>query len=438
MKHGPGRVKAGSFESSTHSIDLFNLSFGDLAILGLAAIGYAVSSTLVLAVEAPVSMVFDTILLPIDMQLSKARQNELTLADSTATSPEVLTSLASSDSYKVRSKVAVNPSTPPQALKKLSQAPVPHAYLINVAKHPSTPSSSLSRLADLAEDENYVKRMIGASAAGNPNTPAETLARSNGFRRVEIQRALASNPSAPPEILDQLAKTTTFKNLYPLVAANPATSPDTLEYLVKHLPNNTDLAVQLARNPKTSNMILREIAKSNHRRAYWAIADNPVATREVIGLLIDIAVESDSLAARLARHKNISPKDLDTIARNTKETRVLRAIAGNSNTADETLQRLVGEWPSEQYLMMLISKHPEASNATLMQILQLLSKNRVRQFEYVILESVAEHPASSPQALKKVYEWCGHYIERFSGFNLPRLEAIQESTRQRLDPNERQ
>lgn len=148
------------------------------------------------------------------------------------TPQHVLESLVGDMISEVRMVVAHNPNTPAYALETLSKD---NEYVREgVAENPSTPAHVLEKLeADYRYDEGIICRI-----AGNPNTPAETLA--NIFETVENAGAwgtltchqLAGNKNTPVEILDKLAGHKD-ENIREVVAKNPSTSVEALEKLAQ-------------------------------------------------------------------------------------------------------------------------------------------------------------------------------------------------------------
>ena len=116
-------------------------------------------------------------------------------------SPEILTVLARDKDEDVRSNVAGNPNTPPEAL------------------------TALARDEDV---RNVVSR--------NPNTPPEALTVLARDREVNIRSNVAKNSSTPPEVLTALARDIDIHVRYK-VAGNPSTPPEVLTVLSRDEDN---------------------------------------------------------------------------------------------------------------------------------------------------------------------------------------------------------
>lgn len=119
------------------------------------------------------------------------------VADSPATSPEMLSLLGLDSFISVRWLVARNNSTPPATLALLAADPSLKVRLA-VASNRHTPSEILGTLAD-------DKPIIQAAVADNPNTPPDALMRlAQPQTPFQARVAVAKNPNAPTVALNAL------------------------------------------------------------------------------------------------------------------------------------------------------------------------------------------------------------------------------------------
>ena len=90
----------------------------------------------------------------------------------------------------VRRSAAGNPNTPADTLVELSKDS-DWAVRSNAAGNPNTP---VDVLVELSKDINYAVRR---SAAGNPNTPVDTLVELSKDSDCDVRRSAAGNPNTP-------------------------------------------------------------------------------------------------------------------------------------------------------------------------------------------------------------------------------------------------
>lgn len=134
------------------------------------------------------------------------------------------------------------------------------------AGNPATPAETL---ASLAKDRSKVVRRY---VAGNPSTPAETLESLAKDRDVGVQFSVAGNPSTPAETLAVLAGLTGeyHTNVRQAVAWNSNTPAAALTLLAKDERDYVRCAV--AGNPSTSPNLLAELANDKHLCVRWEAA----------------------------------------------------------------------------------------------------------------------------------------------------------------------
>ena len=92
--------------------------------------------------------------------------------------------------WGVRSSAAGNPNTPADTLIELSKDSN-YAVRRNAAGNPNTPADTL---IELSKDSDYAVRR---NAAGNPNTPADTLIELSKDSEWVVRRSAAGNPNIP-------------------------------------------------------------------------------------------------------------------------------------------------------------------------------------------------------------------------------------------------
>ena len=238
------------------------------------------------------------------------------------TPPRLLEQMATDESYRVRYGVALNPNTPPFALQRLARDR-DHQVRAMVARNPSTPERILG---GLLKDDEHVRvslarnpacperlllqllrdrdddvrcaalRRINPTARGvdlaaaladerlrvvvatNPRLPASVLMRlaltldpTPGRCDRPLALALASNPAAPIEALDTLARISDAET-QALVARHAHTTPATLVWLCANVRENAAMSLNLVRNPATPDDAVEQLAETNNYAVAQAVA----------------------------------------------------------------------------------------------------------------------------------------------------------------------
>jgi len=184
------------------------------------------------------------------------------------------------DIYKYRNEYfnkatfASSSNTPVKILEDLSRSS-DRFILIPLAKNPNLPDEILNKLA---KHDNYEVR---AAVACNLNSSVEILTLLSKDRSLTVKKAVANNKNTPSEILEKFSKYR-YKNgdILSIVAKNPNTTPETLDYLYKnaynHWRNHWRIRRHVAQNPNTSPETLKRMS-INESDSYMRkiIKDNP-------------------------------------------------------------------------------------------------------------------------------------------------------------------
>ena len=166
---------------------------------------------------------------------------------------------AAAKTLKNRMATAGNPSTPAKTLAALAKDRSKMVRRL-VAENRATQTETLAVLAK--DCDMWVRRIV----AGNPSTPAETLAALAGLTGEDIGNArgpVARNPNTPAATLTLLAKDRS-EFVRCAVAGNPSTPPDLLAELAKdkHLFVRWEAAKTYTINHGTSAEAAAEILRA--------------------------------------------------------------------------------------------------------------------------------------------------------------------------------
>lgn len=214
-----------------------------------------------------------------------ARQRRRRIAEDQSTSADLLRELARDSSSwsagydeevnqawpvlpHIQIAVAENPNTPTDSLDELAahgEVPVRHA----VARNPNTRPDVLARLIGDADT------FVAIGAVENPSTSRDGLARlfSDPEQLVEQRYLcghLAHNPSAPGDLLAQLAYHPHHEYRKREVASHPNAPIETLAWLARQ---GEELELRVVDNPSASASLLDQLA------------DDPTTTMRVLAAI---------------------------------------------------------------------------------------------------------------------------------------------------------
>lgn len=276
------------------------------------------------------------------------------------TPPAVLARLAEDGNLWVRRDAAANPATPREALDRLYRAgsarglagPAPPDPTLDpaelaelagggewarrlAARHPATPPEALARLA-----EDPIPA-IRTAAVAHPAAPAEARARVRSSA-IEEARREAGDPSTPPPRLAELAALPD-PELRWAVARHPATPPEAFERLTEDAVTASGglaLAIALSENPSCPPTVLSRLAEHGAVVVRERVAARPGyagAHRD----LLRRAGSGDDLASFVPPDPDLRASDLTRLAEGGGWARLL--AARHPATEPDLLARLAAD-----------------------------------------------------------------------------------------------
>lgn len=259
--------------------------------------------------------------------MRRSAQDQLVLsqiANNRATSATNLGTLAESENELVRYDVAHNPRTSQQTAKKLSRD-TSSTVRACIAPHPHLSQTDLEHLT---QDPDVVVREFASS---NPNMTGEMLSKLNkdnkGNKRIAF--AISQHKNASGYLLSTIARDHSEDwHIQGNLAGNPVNHEDNLQELYASKKELLSVRKGLARNPRTPQLILTDLAKnlSADREISFDLSRNPHAPYEVLNAVAKVPQLSNDIALNLANHPNISKGALSHIAMtHSKETSGLTA-----------------------------------------------------------------------------------------------------------------
>lgn len=268
------------------------------------------------------------------------------VADNAATSAATLQRLAADEDVTVRRSVARNPHTPAEALDRLADDPDEAKELTEtkvrwfVASNPSTSEATLARM--IGDQDVMVLAAIGRHPHAS-TAVLEHLATAPAPGRTwvdpDVRRAVASNPSTPPEILAGWENAD--GNTMAAIAKNPATPTDVLERLSRDTSTGTRTRAVAAANPSLPAAALYRLAHEDANA--WVrehAASNPnIDAADSHRVVLD---QEPGVRRALARNKHVDPSVLTRLQAD-PDTQVRVALAKNPSIAPEALQALLSD-----------------------------------------------------------------------------------------------
>ena len=269
----------------------------------------------------------------------------------------VVERLAKDDDPAVRAGVARNPAVSPGILRDLAEDGDGDVR-IAVAENRRTPSDVLTKLCQLVPDPRYAALVRGS------NSDVEFAIRDGELQVVPndlhwTRVAVAANPSAAPDLLQQLARHERWQ-IRNNVATNPTTPIEILTQLVKD--DESYVRSSLCGNPKTPLSLLRSLAQSPDDRMDASLSQNskcpPDVLRDIFSrVVLDSNVDPDHFPEGSRQNlafRRDSPVDVLKGLSTHPSVAVRTLIAQNESTPYVTLVALASD-PVMQVLETAVS-----------------------------------------------------------------------------------
>jgi hypothetical protein len=252
------------------------------------------------------------------------------LADYKSLSPEVFTMMLPDLKNSKIIRLAVNPSTHPEILKKLLLADVTAKLKDDireaVAKNPNTPQKILVKLAN--DDDPWIREAV----AKNPSLPTEVLLKLANDSDEDVKTEIAHNPNTPPEALVKLANDDEY-SVRAGVAKNPNTPPEAL--------------IKLADGPEIKIKLIVVKRSDTPPEALIKLADGPEIKVKLIVVkrtdtppeaLVKLANDGDSYIRRMVAKKPRTPPEVLMKLANDPDEDVRRVVRSNPSYKELNLQ----------------------------------------------------------------------------------------------------
>lgn len=315
------------------------------------------------------------------------------VAENPATSEEILRKLSDDADEDVLYSVAIHPKTSVDVLRKLAAKLWESERMkVSLINNPSTPLDIWQKLAN--DPDDWTRKLVAGSkyapesvlsklasdvyltvrqhVAENPNTPFEALdylsrfdeemkdfvlrnpkllkgiegVRWNGTKgrsgkRSELNyAAIAGNPMAPPEILEDLAKDESLL-VRMKIAGNPNTPPAVLVELLKKYPDDVIIAASCAGNKNIPSDVLRDFSRHKSSGVRLALALNPNVPDDVLWHILAEDPEVPVRAAA-AEHPRMLLGILIGLSKD-KDSSVRYSVAKNPRASFEILRALADD-----------------------------------------------------------------------------------------------
>ncbi len=293
--------------------------------LGVGALGYTYS----LVFEVPISLVTDTVLLPMDIRSIRAfaagekHFSSALFGEDWPVSAETLRAnyywkncnplilrlLENQDIPHRREKIlclieagvglehiaAFDELDGEMAANIMAQVAVEHPMrfgtLNRLARNPLTPSDVLIAIVQAGPYSNWSPSPL-EEMIGNPSVSSEVLdALSEAVEKPSLLIRVARHQSTSPATLDRMAQRNTAK-VNSIIAANPSARLQTLKTIAALSPNDSEIDAALAENPGTLPEMLNRVVKNVSHPLFgkWILRDvsrHPAAKDETLMLVLE-------------------------------------------------------------------------------------------------------------------------------------------------------
>ena len=279
----------------------------------------------------------------------------------------------------------IETSSNKKALKGIRVGMLPQAVFDRLASLPcveillevaSNPNAPVQLLEALAKDEDFYLR---CHVAANPSTPLHVLEVLAKDKDIDVRCEVAGNPNTAVHVLEALAKN---KSTFETLATNPNTPAHLLEALAKSKAYY--VRREVAANPSTPDHLLVAMAKDKSNDVRSEVAANPKTPVQVLEALAKDAVEDVRRA--VAANPNTSVHTLEALA---KDEFSVDMVAANPNAPAQMLEILAndGGWTRSK-----IAVNPN----TPVQMLEALAKDSDR----AVRSAVVYNPNTPVQILE--------------------------------------
>ncbi len=218
-----------------------------------------------------------------------------------------------------------------------------------------------------------------------PAGPVEVSPPGAPIPATDLERA--SDPGAPPEVLEKLARGAS-EEIVAALLANPSAPPTVLDALSPPSASARVL-LKVAQHPGCSEEILERLAGSKHKSVRAAAASHPRATASALG----VALASGTIHEAMVTHPN-APEA------------VLRRAVGSADPALERAAAKATRLPDDLRAALLASERSDVVSCALERaessVTELEAALDRLPSDPTILRTVAKHPACSAPLLERI------------------------------------
>ncbi len=364
--------------------------------------------------------------------------NDLDIASNLKTSPDVLDSLAKSRSTQVRVAVANNPNTVSHILRVLAKS-VNTEVLCAVIKNPNTTVEIIKSIFNNSNGNSSISLNL-ANKNDVPPDILEQLAKTS--TNIDVLIAISKNPSTTVETLAFLAELlerlafSGCREAGVLIASEENTSPDILEQLAK-TSTNIDVLIAISKNPIATIKTLTFLAELGDYRLYSELKNNPKVSSTLLENMLERLAFSGyrEPGVLIASGENTPSDILEQLAKTSTNTDVLIAVSKNSNATTETFAFLTES--GDYHLYSELKNNPKVSSTLLEKMLERLAFLGCREATVFITrrEKIsAELSNSSLMQASSVYDTgFEHWFEDYDNHNHEWLKHSRLPSRQGTD-----
>lgn len=254
-----------------------------------------------------------------------------------STSPSVLDSLSEHEDMEVRWRVAINPNTSQDTLRKMVQDKN-NSVLHCLAQNTNIPHDVIESLFFIATNRGGV--MVAQGLASNPRTKPNMLESLSKIKDKMVRFLVGSNPNTTIHILKELAKKS--------------------KYFVRS---------GVAKNPSITDEISWLLARSKNLDVIGNLCENSSTHPDVLDILAEKYADNDRILMRIAKNTSAKASTLEYVFDKTGDLTIFvkQMLALNPNLPPHLMEK-ISQHP-HSHVRYYLSRNPSITRSVLKKLL---------------------------------------------------------------------
>jgi uncharacterized protein YceK len=327
----------------------------------------------------------DEVSRPLLKRLVEAGIGTIAIAGSSHVDAELGERLVSApcDAIEACVELSGNTSAPPAILERVFDRTRQPSVLRNLAANPAVPSRLFQQLLACTNDAAIVR-----AVAGNPRAPSEIL------KELPLEHAatIARNPNASVGVLHHLLDGAPAEHAAIEVVQNPAADGAILAKAAEQYAGSLRVRRLVAEHPNTPATVLWGFAREQEPALGGGLVRNPNLPPD---LVVYLAQWDQADIQRQLAERSSMPLNVQSMLVDSAHVAVRHTLARNTTTAPDVLQELARTETDDDVLFIL------ASRTNVPERVHLALAARRNQ---AALRALARNPAASDVVLRQILE----------------------------------